>query len=126
MKDVQTTPPAGDSRLSLRIADTFKKRLLGVHHVGVLRADEGLLFVPCGAIHTFFLWQRLDVVFLDVHGRERRCARNIGPWRIVRAVGAHMVIELQAGYCERHPDYLKRIHAALQLRVCPRLSKFQG
>lgn len=109
--------------LNLRVADTFSSRLLGLHALADLTPDEGLLLLPCRAIHTFFQATSIDVVFLDQSWRERRCIHDLPPWRMAGAVGARMAIELSAGYCRRHPDYLKRIHVALQLRVSPCLSK---
>lgn len=109
--------------LRLRVADTFLTRLLGLHAHGPLAPDEGLLLLPCHAVHTFFQSQSIDVVFLDALGRECRRVSSLRPFRLAVSVGAKMAIELPAGYCRRHPDYLRRIHAALQLRVCPRLFK---
>lgn len=115
-------PPTWASPLRLRIADTFVSRLLGIHGGGALAPDEGLLLYPCGAVHTFFLWQPIDVVFLDARGMECRRIDALPPRRAARHRRARMAVELPAGYCRRHPDYLGRIHAALRLRVSPRLS----
>jgi len=109
--------------LNLRVADTFWLRLCGVSGVGRLAPDQGLMLVPCRAIHTFFLSEPLDLVFLDKQGRERRCVHQVPPYRVVVEPSAYMVVELPAGYCLRHSDYLCRIHAALRLRVSPRLSR---
>lgn len=109
--------------LRLRVADTFLPRLLGLHASGPLAPDEGLLLLPCQAVHTFFQSQSIDVVFLDAHGRECRRVSSLRPHRLAISPDAQMAIELPPGYCRRHPDYLRRIHAALQLRVCPRLFK---
>lgn len=100
--------------LRLRVADSFRLRLLGVHAIGTLALDEGLVLVPCGAVHTFFLRQALDVVFLDARGRECRCVHGLRPYRVAGATGARMVVELPAGYCRRHLDYLDRVHLALR------------
>jgi len=108
--------------LRLRVADTFRLRLLGLHAGGVLAHDEGLVLMPCGSIHTFFLREPIDVVFLDGQGRLCRIISALPPWRTASARGARMVVELPAGYCTRHSDYLERIHAALRLRVSPCLS----
>lgn len=109
--------------LWLYVADNFWSRLRGVHGIGgCLRENEGLLILPCRAIHTFFLLRPLDVVFLDVAGKVCRCEHAMRPNRIAWEPSATMVVELPSGYCRRHPDYAQRIHAALQLRVFPRLS----
>jgi len=107
--------------LRLRTADTFFKRLLGLHAGRPPAPDEALLIQPCNAVHTFFLRYAIDVVFLDTSGAQLRCIHRLPPrcWAAQR--GARSVIELPAGYCKRHPDYLVHIHAALRLRVSPRL-----
>lgn len=102
--------------LKLWVAASFWRRLLGVHAVGILAADEALLITPCSAVHTFFLSQPLDVVFLDAAGNERLCVHALAPNRVAWAVGARMAVELPAGYCQRHADYLECIQLALSLR----------
>lgn len=104
---------AAHAPLRLRIADTFVRRLLGLHAGGPLDPDEGLLLAPCRAVHTLFLRQRIDVVFLDAKGGECDRVDALPARRIVSRRAACMVIELPAGYCRRHPDYLAHIHAAL-------------
>lgn len=104
-------------RLRLRVADTFFLRLLGLHVWGGLAPDEGLVLTPCRAVHTCFLRQPIDVVFLDDSGAE--CGRVLGmlPYRVAREGRARCVVELPENYCRRHPDYLQRIQAALQRRA---------
>ena len=107
--------------LTLRIADSFWLRLRGLYGVKALAENEGLLILPCRAIHTLFLKQSIDVIFLDAHGNVCRCLPCLAPNRLVWERKATMVVELPAGYCRRYPDFAKRVHAALQLRVFPRL-----
>lgn len=109
--------------MKLRVADTFLLRLLGLHAGGALAPDEGLLLWPCKAVHTFFQSQTLDVVFLDARWKECRRVSELAPYRVAASAQARVAVELPAGYCCRHPDYLQRIHAALQLRVSPCLFK---
>lgn len=104
----------GGPGFRLHRAETFWRRLLGVHALGGLAAHEGLLLKPCSAIHTFFLDQAMDVVFLDAQGAECDRLADLPPRRFQRKAGAYMVVELPAGYCRRHPDYLRQIHQALQ------------
>lgn len=107
-------PSDRESGLSLKVANGFRSRLLGAHAFGGLRGDEGLLLYPCRAVHTFFLRQALDIVFLDSEGRLLRCVLAVRPRRVVFERHAAMVVELPAGYCRRHPDYLEQIHSAMQ------------
>jgi len=113
--------PAPTGVLRLRLADTFMRRLLGVHAGGPLAQDEGLLLTSCRSVHTLFLLQPLDIVFLDGHAMECGQIDSLPPRRVAARRTACMVVELPAGYCRRHPDYLPRIHAALRLRETPRL-----
>lgn len=99
--------------LRLRVADTFLLRLLGIHAGGPLAADEGLLLTPCGGVHTLFLREPVDVVFLDGRARECGCIQRLRPRRAAWRGDARMVVELPAGYCAAHSDYLARIRAAL-------------
>ena len=101
--------------LRLHVASTFFSRLTGLHGLGPLAHDEGLVLMPCASIHTFFLRQPIDVVFLDGKGRELRRVLALPPFRVAGAWGACCAIELPARYCEHHPDYLERIHAALRI-----------
>ena len=103
------TPPM----LRLRVADSFRLRLLGIRALRWTGDDQGLLLTPCRAIHTFFLSQALDVVFLDSMASERGCVHSLQPSRVAFRMGAQMVVELPAGYCRRHPDYLAHIRLAL-------------
>lgn len=118
---MSAVPKLDRDTLCLTVARTFWSRLRGVHGVGTLKENEGILLIPCRAIHTFFLEQALDVVFLTDRGEVLRCHSAVRPNRIVVEARAAMVVELPAGYCKRHPDYAQLIYAALQLRVFPRL-----
>ena len=108
--------------LNLHIAPTFFSRLLGLHRLTYLGPEEGLLITPCRAIHTFFLHRSIDVVFLSSDMKVCGLRTRLMPNRIAYERRASSVVELPAGYCDRRPDYLQHIHAALQLRVFPRLS----
>lgn len=101
------------SPLRLRLADTFLLRLSGLHALGYPAPDAGLLLIPCKAVHTFFQRQALDIVFLDMQGRECARVEHMRPYRVAWAAKAAMAVELPAGYCRRHPAYLADIQAAL-------------
>src|SRR5690606_33892047 len=100
--------------LKLRIANSFVDRLLGLHRYRPLQADEGLLLTPCWCVHTLFLGEPIDVISLDAGGYTLRCVPSMPPGRVAGVPGARMVVELPAGYCERHHDYSVRVHDALR------------
>jgi Uncharacterized ACR, COG1430 len=55
------------------------------------------LIPRCRCVHTLGMLFRLDVVFLDAHGRVIRVARDIGPGRVIFEPRASAVIETEAG-----------------------------
>lgn len=101
--------------LELYLANTFLRRLLGMHGKGGLAPGRGVCLTPCAAVHT--CWQRrpIDVVFLDSQGRELGCVQRMKPWRAAWCRQAASVIELPGGFCADHPCYLHQIRQALGL-----------
>ena len=98
MRSVELRTPGG-ATLRCRLADGFASRFLGLMgRVGARRTGEGMLFVPGGSIHTFFMRFPLDVAFLSREGRVLRVAEGVRPWRLARAPrGTRFVLELAAG-----------------------------
>lgn len=65
---------------------------------------DAMVFEGCGSIHTCFMTQAIDVLFLDKEHRVLRVVKNLKPWRpCVRVPRAHTVIELPAFYTNTHP-----------------------
>ena len=82
---------------AVEVADdraTRRKGLLGRDHLDPAAA---LVLTPCFAVHTAFMRFPLDVLFVDRNGIVVKVVRQMGPWRIAAAWGAHTVIELAAG-----------------------------
>jgi uncharacterized protein len=78
-------------------ADNFWLRLSGYmfrtkpHH-------PGILFEPGMAMHTFFMFFALDMVFLDKDYRVVKVVRNMKPWRHTWwYLRARKVLELPVG-----------------------------
>ncbi len=92
---------AAPRSLLIRRADRFASRLVGLLAGPPLVPGEGLLLVPCNAVHTAFLRTSIDVVFLDRHGRIRRIVPHLAPWRIAACLAAHQTLELAAGESAR-------------------------
>ena len=95
-----------------RIADTPLRRLKGLLGRDELPPGHGLLLRPANAVHTFFMRFPIDIVFLDRDLRVLRVAAHVKPWRAAARRGAHAVLELPAGECER-----RGAHVGDQLRV---------
>lgn len=60
-------------------------------------ADAGLLIVPCGSVHTWFMRYAIDVVYLDRDGVVLRVVPAMAPWRMSRQPRARSTLELCAG-----------------------------
>jgi len=57
-----------------------------------------LLIYPCSSVHTFFMLEPIDIVFVDRQGQVLSVMERLGPWRVspwVREAAA--VIEMPAG-----------------------------
>lgn len=96
VKPTITLSVSGKPILAAFEANTFYRRLRGLHAVWPLGADEALMIRPCNAIHTLSMPAAIDVLFVNDRGvvlsvdtvprfRFRRCAR------------AAAVIEMPAG-----------------------------
>lgn len=94
---VSTTPPL----LTVRRADHFFSRLAGLLFSPPLQSGQGLLIVPCAAVHTAFMRYAIDVVFLDGAGRIRKIVPHLKPWRTASCSGAWQTLELAEGEAQR-------------------------
>lgn len=114
MKNMKTiNQPRYKSKLKLIIADSFLSRMLGLLGTKRLNKDCGIIIRRCNFIHTFGMQYSLDVIFLDNHLRQLKRVENLKPWRIAYCSKAENVVELNAGFCAQHPDYLWQIQTAL-------------
>jgi len=64
-----------------------------------LSTDQGLVLVPCRAIHTWFMRFALDIIFFSRDGRVVRMAAQVKPFRMVwGGWPAWGVMEMQSGW----------------------------
>lgn len=85
----------GRSAFFADVADTFFTRLKGL--MGKSPIERPLWIVPCADIHTFFMREEIDVVFLSKEGRVLRVIEAMEKNKMSGAVrGAHSVLELPA------------------------------
>jgi len=83
------------------LANTPLKRLVGLLNRHHLEPGEGLVLVPGGAIHMFFMRMAIDVIFADKEGNVLKTAANVRPWRVVLAPRyGRYTIELPVGVIE--------------------------
>ena len=79
------------------VADTSRKRNVGLLKHKSLPAGQGLWIVPCEGIHTFGMKFAIDVLFLDRKKKVMKVRSDMGRRRISLCLLAHSVLELPAG-----------------------------
>jgi len=82
------------------IADTSKKRKIGLLKHTKLEPGEGLWITPCEAVHTIGMKFPIDVVFLDKQRRVVKIRSSLPKWRLAGSLRAHSVLELPSGRAE--------------------------
>jgi outer membrane protein OmpA-like peptidoglycan-associated protein len=66
-----------------------------------LESMSALLLTNCTSIHTAFMRQSIDVLYLDTHGVILRCVADVRPWRVSACPRARHVLEMAAGSIAR-------------------------
>lgn len=84
------------------MATNFFARFRGLMLRKSLPEGEGLVLIPGGQIHMFFMRIPLDVIHADKQGTVLRVLAGIKPWRLGPIVRkCKIVIELPAGTAAR-------------------------
>lgn len=80
-----------------RRAAGFSERLFGM--IGrKFTTFDAMVFDHCNAIHTFFMTEPIDVVFVSKDVKVLKTVQNLSPWRpFVYCKNAFYVIELPIG-----------------------------
>ena len=89
-----------DTLLFARDANSFFKRLRGLHGLLPLGPQDALLIRPCNLIHTWRMPATIDVAFVDARGQILKCL-SVPPGRWSGCSGAKSVIEMAEGTIER-------------------------
>ena len=87
------------------------KGLLGKDELG---PGEGCFLTPCGSIHCKGMKFAIDVIYLDRKSRVLRVETCAPGSMGAHVKGAHTVLELEAGICER-----LGIHEGCRIEVIP-------
>ena len=88
----------------LEIADRLWPRTIGLIGRAGLPEGQALWIQRCNSVHTFFMRFAIDLVFVDRDLVVKKTVKQVPPNRLVWPVwGATSVIELNAGYLDRHP-----------------------
>ena len=97
--------------LAVRVADKFISRFVGLMLAAPLQPDRGLLITACSSVHTCFMRQTIDIIYLDDDGCVTKCVPAVKPWRASSSRGkdargkpfrhAFYTLELAAGTIDR-------------------------
>ncbi len=83
------------------VADTLPRRMRGLLGRRELTRGDGIVLRPGWSVHTAFMRFPIDVVFVDADQVVLRIVPGLKPWRTALCRGAHDVVELARGECER-------------------------
>ncbi len=84
--------------VNIKVANSFRARLVGLYAHRRLRFGDGAWLVPCNSIQTIGLRRPIDVVFLDANSNVVRILEDVGPGRVIWPVRrARSVLELPTG-----------------------------
>lgn len=82
--------------IDIRIANNMFSRMKGL--MGKKNIDFGLFFDSCNNIHTFFMKEDIDVVYIDKKGFVIALDNPIKPWKIGKIIkNGKSLIELPKG-----------------------------
>ena len=82
----------------VRQACGFWQRLAGLMGQAQPAARCALLIARCTSVHTCFMRQAIDIVYLDRQGRITGLRPGVAPWRLSRGErGSRHVLEMRAG-----------------------------
>lgn len=80
------------------VAESFFARFLGLQFRRILPRGAGLVLLPSSSIHMFFMFMRIDAVFVSPENTVVRVAHRLRPWTVGPIVpNALYCIELPAG-----------------------------
>ena len=89
-------------QVPIKIANTFSKKLLGL--MFKKNIDHGLLIPNCKSIHTFSMFEPIDVLLLDSNYMVLMINKNVKPNKIINFYTKEKhpsILELPAGYSKK-------------------------
>ena len=84
-----------------RTTNTWE-RLRGLIGRGFLSETTALLLDPSDCIHTFFMCNSIDVLYLDESLRIIKTVAELKPWKLSACLKATTVLVLSAGSAKKH------------------------
>ena len=71
-----------NKKIKIEDCTTFSKRLAGFMF-RKKEITEGKRFPKCNSIHTFFMFQKIDVIMTDRNNKIIKMYPNLNSWRII-------------------------------------------
>jgi uncharacterized protein len=86
----------------VEIAQTFIKKFIGLMGRSKINKEQGIYFLDCRSIHSFFMRFSIDVLFLDKEMKITRIVNCLKPNRVVIApLQTKDTLELQSGVLDK-------------------------
>lgn len=79
------------------ICNSFFKRLKGIMFLKK-KLNYALLFPKCNSIHTFFCFQKIDVIIIDKNNKIIYFKKNIGKNKIIINKNGYSTLETPNNY----------------------------
>ena len=87
---------------NITVADSPRRRMVGLLGTTSLEPESGLLIFPTQAVHTFGMKYSIDILFLDRQKKVVGIRPDVPPYRITPIFWrAECVLELPAGAAEK-------------------------
>lgn len=71
-----------NKKIIIEDCTTFSKRLVGFMFIKK-EITKGKKFPKCNSIHTFFMFQKIDVIMTDKNNKIIKMYPNLKPWKII-------------------------------------------
>ncbi len=97
-----------NSGIEVELADTWRKRLVGLLAKQRIDDNYGLLFQPGESIHSIGMRFSIDVLFLDKSNKVLKITHEMKPFRLAFAPkGTCSVLEINSGNAKRTGIHLE-------------------
>lgn len=86
----------GNKVFTVKVADSFFSRLLGLMGKREMKDNQALLITKCSSIHTFFMRFNMDAVFVDKNMVVKKAVKSIKPCSIAAEWSSSAVLEFMS------------------------------
>lgn len=91
----------GNKVFTVKVADSFFSRLLGLMGKKEMNDTQALLITKCNSIHTFFMRFNMDAVFVDKNMVVKKAVKSIKPCSVAAEWSSSAVLEFMSKGNER-------------------------